>query len=381
MHREFISPALDRLTKVTGGRIGSELQHIAVRNGLGIAERIPGVTQAIEHYAYKDPRLAVNLAGIELDGVLGVGAGWDKASRAVKALHATGFSFVEIGASLVYDQKGNPTSRKNPRQRYDPEAVALNSLGFNAPGVVVNAHNSERYQNDPNLVIGLNIGKNKTVADNFTPAAYYFVAKRMYEHVDYVVINVSSPNTPGLRALQDKGPLTDIVQATKQAIDEERQAEFEKTGIIRNVPIFIKVAPELSDGDLMDGIYVVRDNGAVGIIASNTTANEEIKAKYGWRGLPGGLSGDDSEYRALVEHQVEFIHREDREMPIISAGAINTAQHALRRVELGATALQIVTGLRSEGLMVASNINRGLIAEMDKKGYETISEARGKAVK
>lgn len=370
MHKEFISPALDAITRISGGRFGSEQQHIVVREGLGIAESIPFVTRLMQLAAYKDPRLAVNLAGIKLDGFMGVGAGWDKASRAVRALHASGFSFVEIGSSLVFDQKGNVSTPENPRQRVlEGGRIALNSLGFNAPGVVVNAHNSEKYKNDSNLVLGVSIGKNKTVADNFAPAAHYFVAKRMYEYARYFAINVSSPNTPGLRALQDKGPLTDIVQAVNQAMDEEGG----------RIPLFIKVAPDLTDEALMDVIYVVRDNKATGIIASNTTIKQGIKAKYRVEGLPGGISGDDEEYRQMVEHQVEFTYKESGGMPIISVGAINNAEQALRRVEKGATALQMVTGLRSEGLMAASKINRGLIVEMDKEGYGTISEARGKA--
>ncbi len=367
MHKEFISPALDALTRLSGGRFGSEQQHIAVRELLHYAERIPFATRVMKLAAYKNPRLAVNLAGIELDGVMGVGAGWDKASRAVRSLHALGFSFVEIGSSLIYDQKGNDTSPENPRQRVLDGRVALNSLGFNAPGVVVNAHNSERYKNDPNLVLGISIGKNKTVSDNFAPAAHYFVAKRMYEYAKYFVINVSSPNTPGLRALQDRGPLTDIIQAVNQAMDEEG----------KRIPLFVKIAPDLTDEALMDVIYVVRDNGATGLIDSNTTVKREIKVKHGVADLPGGISGDDEEYRQMVEHQVEFTYRESGGIPIISVGAINNAQQALRRVEKGATALQVVTGLRSEGLMVASKINRGLVSEMDNKGYRTISEARG----
>lgn len=372
MHKEFISPALDALTKISGGRFGSEQQHIAVREVLGLAESIPFATRLMQLAAYKDPRLAVNLAGIELDGVMGVGAGWDKASRAVRALHALGFSFVEIGSSLVLDQKGNVSTPENPRQRVlEGGRIALNSLGFNAPGVVINAHNSERYKNDPNIVLGVSIGKNRTIADNFAPAAHYFVAKRMYEYARYFVINVSSPNTPGLRALQDKGPLTDIIQAVNQAMDEEGGRK----------PLFVKIAPDLTDEALMDVIYVIRDNGATGLIDSNTTIKPEIKAKYGVQDLPGGISGDDDEYRQIVEHQVEFTYKESGGIPIISVGAINNAEQALRRVEKGAVALQMVTGLRSEGLMAASKINRGLVSEMDNKGYRTISEARGASVR
>lgn len=381
IHKRIISPALDTLTHLSGGRIGSELQHHAVRETLHYMEYLPSALDALRLLTYSNPRLATSVAGIEMNGPIGVAAGWDKKGRAVRALHAAGFSHVEEGSVLVYDQPGNPSTRENPRQRVAKGKVALNSLGFNAPGVVVNAHNSEKYKDDPNIVLGISIGKNKTVADNFAAAAHYMVAKRMWRQADYLVINVSSPNTPGLRALQDKGPLTDILQAVKQGVNEEKRLYLEETQLVRDVPVLIKLAPDLTDSATSDAVHVVIDNGGNGFIDSNTTNNQDIKTKYGWRDLPGGLSGDDPDYRRLVDHQVEFTYKESGGMPIISAGAINTPEQALRRVELGAAALQVNAGLRADGLFTASKLNRGIIELMDRKGYKTLAEAVGAAVK
>ena len=205
MFKEFISPAL--------GRLDAETWHVRVREALHFTEINPLTLKLLEQFAYsrkrfKDERLKVLLGGIEFDNPVMVGAGWDKEGRAVKALHTLGFSGVEVGSVLAYPQSGNP----KPRQWMIGEGVSLNRLGFNSPGMEAVAKNLEEYKGSK-IPIGVSVGKNKDIPDKAAPEMHALVAKKLYPYASYFVVNVSSPNTPGLRKLQDRGPLTDIVQA------------------------------------------------------------------------------------------------------------------------------------------------------------------------
>jgi dihydroorotate dehydrogenase len=273
MYKEFIDPLLMRLD--------SETWHTRAREALHFAEATPFTLKLLERFAdrrhrFTDQRLQVVSGGIELDNPVMVGAGWDKAGRAVKALHALGFSSVEVGTVVAYPQEGN----QKPRQFMLAPGVTLNRLGFNSPGMEVVAHNLERYKQS-GIPIGISLGKNKQVPLEDAAQAHAIVAQRMYPYAAYFAINVSSPNTPGLRALQDKKPLTDIVQAVNQTMDS----------LGGRKPLFVKIAPELSADAIDDVIEVVLENGLTGIIATNTTVSPEIKARYGerWRNEAGAL--------------------------------------------------------------------------------------------
>ena len=263
MYKEIIDPALMKLD--------SETWHTRAREALHFAEATPFRLKLLQQFAdhhrrFTDVRLHVVLGGVELDNPVMVGAGWDKAGRAVKALHTLGFSGVEVGTVVTYPQEGNP----KPRQFMLAPGVTLNRLGFNSSGMDAVAYNLERYYGS-GLPIGISLGKNKEVPLEDAPQAHATVAERMYPYAAYFAINVSSPNTPGLRALQDKEPLTDIVQAVNATMDRMGGRK----------PLFVKIAPELSRGAVDDVIEVVLDNGLTGIIATNTTINPDIKAKYG----------------------------------------------------------------------------------------------------
>ena len=302
---------------------------------------------------------------IEFDNPLLVGAGWDKAGRAVKALWQLGFAGVEVGSVLAQPQPGNP----KPRQCMLTSDVALNWLGFNSPGMEVVAKNLDRYKGSE-IPIGISIGKNRDVDVKDAPEAHAVVAKRLYDYTSYFAINVSSPNTPGLRKLQDKGPLTDIVQAVNGAMDEMGGRK----------PLFVKIAPELTNEAVNDVIEVVIDNGLTGIIATNTTEDVEIKAKYGdkWRNVTGGVSGNDEDYRKMATEKIAHIYREagDR-LEIIGVGGIKDTETALEKIKAGAKLLQIVTAIRGEGTTVAGRINGGIVEYMEKDGIKNLSEIVG----
>ncbi len=366
MYKEFIDPLLMRLN--------SEAWHTRAREALHLAEATPFTLKLLElfadhHRCFTDARLRVVLGGIEFDNPVLVGAGWDKAGRAVKALHTLGFSGVEVGTVVAHAQEGNP----KPRQFMLAPGVTLNRLGFNSPGMEAVAHHLERYKGS-GIPIGISLGKNKEVPSEDAPQAHAAVAERLYDFAAYFAINVSSPNTPGLRALQDKKPLTDIVQAVNQTMDSRGGRK----------PLFVKIAPELSPTEVDDVIEVVLDHGLTGIIASNTTVRPDIKAKYGerWRNEAGGVSGNDSDYRSMATAQVASIYRQTRgSIDIIGVGGIKDAQTALEKIKAGAKAVQVVTAIRGEGTAVAGRINRGIVDFMEKVGVSSVQELVGIDVK
>jgi len=366
MYKEFINPALMRLD--------SETWHTRAREVLHVAEATPFTLKLVEQFAdhhqrCTDERLNVVLGDVELDNPVLVGAGWDKAGRAVKALHTLGFSGVEVGTVVAYPQEGNP----KPRQFMLAPGVTLNRLGFNSPGMEAVAHNLERY-NGSGIPIGISLGKNKEVPAEDAALAHAMVAERMYPYAAYFAINVSSPNTPGLRALQDKKPLTDIVQAVIETMD----------GMGGRKPLFVKIAPELSADAVDDVIEVVLDNGLTGIIATNTTVSPEIKGRYGelWRGEAGGLSGDDTDFRRMATEKVTHMYRQTKgKIDIIGVGGVKDAQTALEKIKAGAKVVQVVTGIRGEGTAVPGRINRGIVDFMEKEGVRSVQELVGIGVK
>ncbi len=217
------------------------------------------------------------------------------------------------------------------------------------------------------IPIGISVGKNKEVPAADAPQAHATVAERMYERGAYFAMNVSSPNTPGLRALQDKKPLTDIVQAVNGTMDRMGGRK----------PVFVKIAPELLAGAIDDVIEVVLENGLTGIIATNTTINPDLKAKYGehWRNEAGGLSGDDPDYRRMATEQVAHIYRQTQgKIEIIGVGGVKDAQTALEKMKAGAKVVQVVTGIRGEGTALPGRINRGLVEFLEKEGVKNIHE-------
>jgi dihydroorotate dehydrogenase len=366
MYKELVQPLLSKLD--------SENWHVRAREALHLAEATPLTLKMLEWFAdghrrYSDERLHVVLGGIQFENPVLVGAGWDKVGRAVKALYTLGFAGVEVGSVLEHAQDGNP----RPRQFMLSPGVALNRLGFNTPGMDVVAHNLAKYRGS-GIPIGISLGKNRDVDAEHAPEAHAIVARKLYDDAAYFAINVSSPNTPGLRALQDKKPLTDIVQAVNQVMDERGARKS----------LFVKIAPELSNEAVDEVIQVALDHHLTGIITSNTTISSEIKAKYGekWRGEEGGISGDDAEYRAMATAQIAQIWRQTRgSLDIIGVGGVKDAQTALEKILAGATMVQVVTGIRGEGTTLPGRINRGIVAYMEKAGVKSVTELVGSGVR
>lgn len=363
IYKHYVSPMLDRLD--------SETWQVRAKEALHLAEATPFTLRLLEQFAdqrkrFTDQRLNILLGGVELDNPVMVGAGWDKAGRAVKGLYTLGFSGVEVGSVVVYPQLGN---KPKPRQFILGPGVALNRLGFNSPGMEKVAGNLERYR-ESGIPIGINIGKNRNVKPKDAPSAYAAVTERLYNQAAYFAINVSSPNTPGLRVLQDKNPLTDIVQAVNEVILRMGAKK----------PLFVKIAPDLTNDALNDIIRVVMDNKLTGIIATNTTIRPDLKAQYGekWRNQEGGLSGDNEEFRRMTNEKIAHIFKEtDGKLEIIGSGGVKDTKTALEKIRAGARVVQIVTAIRGEGTTLPGRINKGLVAYMEQEGIRDINELIG----
>lgn len=362
MLENFIAPILHQLD--------AETQHLAMRDLLGLIETSPVRQQLLEQLTYygerfRDARLSVTLGGIRLDNPLLVGAGWDKVGHAVQALHTIGFAGVEVGSVLARPQPGNP----QPRHFLLAPGVPLNRYGFNTIGVEAVAHNLERYKGSA-IPIGVSIGKNRDVSEQDAPEAHASVVRRLYADATYFAINVSSPNTPGLRALQDKRPLSAIVQAVNQAMQEMGGSK----------PVFVKIAPDLTYEAIDDVIEVVIANKLTGIIATNTTSNPEIKARYGeqWRNEMGGVSGDDPTFRNMSTQIIHHIYQAaGQQLSIIGVGGIKDTPTALEKIRAGATALQIVAALDEAGPTLPGQITRGLAAYLDRENIASINNLIG----
>lgn len=362
MYKTFVRPIFDHLD--------SEKWHKNVKELLHFSEYSPFILKALELFAnygnrIKDEKLNVDLAGIHLENPLIVGAGWDKTGRAVEALYRIGFAGVEVGSVLERPQYGNP----KPRQHMINSEVCLNWLGFNSPGMEKVSKNLSRYKNSK-IPIGISLGINKNINEKDAPRSHAVVAEKLYDHASYFAINVSSPNTPGLRKLQNRAKLEEIVNAVAQV------------GLQKGIkkPIFVKIAPELSYDQIDDVIDMVLDKGIAGIIATNSTNNPEIRAKYGeyWLKKPGGLSGNDYEYKRLSTEVISHIYKNaGKRIEIIGVGGINDTESAIQKLRAGAKALQIVTGLRGEGLSIAGKINKGILKFLKINGLSHISELTG----
>lgn len=362
MYKEIVRPILNKFD--------SETFHDLARESLHLAEISPLTLRLLEYFAYKhkrfaDPRLNVDLGGVKLENPLIVGAGWDKAGRAVLGLWHLGFASVEVGSVLEFEQPGNP----KPRLFMVSNGVAINWLGFNSPGMDLVTKNLDRYKGE-GVPIGISIGLNKDADQTRADESYAAVAGRMYEYGDYFAINVSSPNTPGLRKLQEKESGGDIIKAVNETMEGKGGRK----------PLFIKIAPELSFDEIDDIIEIALDHSITGIIASNSANVPELKAKYGerWRNEQGGLSGDDEEYRRMTTRQVAHIYRQagDR-LEIVGVGGVKSPETALEKIRAGAKALQLVTAIRGEGTAVAGKINSGIVEYMEREGVKTLGELVG----
>ncbi|MEZ7930720.1 MAG: quinone-dependent dihydroorotate dehydrogenase [Flavobacteriales bacterium] len=311
--------------------------------------KIPGLKSIVKSsYSSNNPKLEKELFGLKFKNPVGLAAGFDKDAKLFNELSAFGFGFIEIGTLTPLPQDGNPKKRMF---RLPKDSGLINRMGFNNGGVKEAVERLKR--NNSGIIIGGNIGKNKVTPNENAVDDYVICFNELHAHVDYFVVNVSSPNTPNLRALQDKKPLTEILN---RLMDLNKEKSAQK-------PILLKIAPDLTDSQLDDIIDIVADTKIDGIISSNTTIardnletdNNRLK-KIG----NGGLSG-----KPLTKRSTEVIRylaqKSNKAFPIIGVGGIHSAEDALEKLEAGADLVQIYTGFIYEGPSLIKKINKEIL--------------------
>ncbi len=342
--------------------------------------KIPGVSFILRKlFLLKDPRLEKNILGLKFKNPVGLAAGFDKDAKYIDALTDLGFGFIEVGTVTPLAQNGN----EQPRLFRLPESEALiNRMGFNNGGVEEMVERLKKIKNKQ-VIIGGNIGKNKITSNETAYQDYEKCFTALFPYVDYFVVNVSSPNTPDLRALQDKVPLSfllgriqtlnSIMSVSSRFPKSETRnpkSEFGKPkSETRNPkslkPVFLKIAPDLNTEQLDDILDIVAANNLAGIVATNTTIsreglkeNEDEIKNIG----AGGVSG-----KTLSEHSTDIIrylrqNTRQKDLIIIGVGGISSGDDALEKIKAGADLIQIYTGLVYEGPGLVKAINRKLIS-------------------
>ncbi len=301
-------------------------------------------------YRKQHPSLKRRVFGLDFKNPVGLAAGLDKDAIAFNQLGQLGFGFIEIGTVTPLAQPGND----KPRLFRLPKNEALiNRMGFNNHGVMAAAERL-RHRKDPSVIIGGNIGKNKITPNERATDDYVTCFNALYDVVDYFVVNVSSPNTPNLRDLQEKGPLLELLN-TIQNLNKSKP---------KTRPVLLKIAPDLTDTQLDDIIDIVRQSGIAGVIATNTTISREGLGEYSAAEVAaigaGGLSG-----KPLAKRSTEVIRylkqKSGNAFPVIGVGGIHTADDAMEKLEAGADLIQLYTGFIYEGPQLIKDINSRLI--------------------
>jgi len=313
---------------------------------------IPGVSSIIKSvYVVNDKRLERKLFGLTFPNPVGLAAGFDKDAKLYDELGYYGFGFIEIGTLTPKAQPGN----EKPRMFRLPEDEALiNRMGFNNGGVdeaVIRLKNRKS-----NVIIGGNIGKNKVTANEDAVSDYEKCFEALFDYVDYFVVNVSSPNTPNLRALQDKEPLTHLLKRVKELNNQKKTPK----------PILLKIAPDLTNEQLDDIIGIVAETKIDGVIATNTTISREGLKTDASRITEigaGGLSG-----KPLTKRSTEVVKylsdKSNKSFPIIAVGGIHTGADAIEKLNAGASLVQIYTGFIYEGPGIVKRINKEILRTM-----------------
>ncbi len=321
-----------------------ESVHHFTFSSLKFINKIPGISSLIRSQCQViDSRLEREVFGLKFKNPVGLAAGLDKDANLYEELENFGFGFIEIGTVTPKPQEGNPKKRLF---RLKDDQGIINRMGFNNGGV---ERAVERLKKNKGTLIGGNIGKNKVTPNEEAISDYEICFETLFDYVDYFVVNVSSPNTPNLRALQDKEPLKDLLNALQVKNKVKSNPK----------PILLKIAPDLTDDQLLDIIEIVEETKIAGVIATNTTISrdnlispEQVEV--------GGLSG-----KPLTKRSTEVIRfltqKSNNAFPVIGVGGIHTVEDALEKLEAGASLIQLYTGFIYEGPGLIKDINKALL--------------------
>ncbi|WP_033956266.1 quinone-dependent dihydroorotate dehydrogenase [Psychroserpens jangbogonensis] len=306
--------------------------------------KIPGMKSLFKSvYLVEDKSLERHLFGLHFKNPVGLAAGFDKDAKLYNELSNFGFGFIEIGTITPKPQVGNPKKRLF---RLKEDSAIINRMGFNNGGVAIAV---EHLKQNKGVLIGGNIGKNKVTPNENAVDDYKICFNALFDYVDYFVVNVSSPNTPNLRALQDKEPLTELLNTLKTENYKKEQPK----------PILLKIAPDLTNEQLMDIIDIVSETKIDGVIATNTTISREGLNSDN-KSEVGGLSGKPLSHRST--EVIRFLaEKSNKAFPIIGVGGIHSVEDALEKIEAGADLVQLYTGFIYEGPKLIKRINKALI--------------------
>lgn len=343
MYKSLVRPLLFKLNPETAHNITFKF--------LKFFSAIPGLTFMWKKmYSTPNNKLERKILGLKFPNPVGLAAGLDKDAVLIDELASFGFGFIEIGTLTPQPQPGNP----KPRMFRLPEDQALiNRMGFNNKGV--NEAVKRLKNRKSKIIVGGNIGKNKNTSNEEANKDYELAFEALYEVVDYFVVNVSSPNTPNLRALQEKEPLKKILKGL-MVLNKAKE---------KPKPILLKIAPDLNDAQLDDIVEIVNESGIDGIIATNTTISRN-GLKTGIKTLEdigaGGLSGKPLQKRST--EIIRYLNKKSKgAWPIIAVGGIFSGEDAVEKLKAGASLVQIYTGFIYEGPSLIKEINKAIIKE------------------
>ncbi|MBZ9779034.1 quinone-dependent dihydroorotate dehydrogenase [Psychroflexus sp. CAK8W] len=339
MYKQILRPILFRFDP-------EKVHHFSFKS-IKLAHQLPGIPSVLKKmFSLEDKRLEREVFGLKFKNPVGLAAGFDKNAELYKELSNLGFGFIEIGTVTPKAQPGNPKKRLF---RLQEDSAIINRMGFNNEGVdeVV-----KRLRKNTDVLIGGNIGKNKVTPNEDAVDDYDFSFEALFDCVDYFVVNVSSPNTPNLRALQDKEPLTKLLSYLEAKNQKKSKPK----------PILLKIAPDLTESQLLDIIDIVKITKIAGVIATNTTISREGLASEN-KHEAGGLSG-----KPLTKSSTEVIRflseKSHKAFSIIGVGGIMTPEDALEKLDAGASLVQLYTGFVYEGPGLVKAINQAILERM-----------------
>jgi len=312
--------------------------------------KIPFVTSINKAiYVVEDKRLEIEVFGLKFKNPVGLAAGFDKDAKLFNELSDFGFGFIEIGTLTPKPQDGNPKKRLF---RLKSDSAIINRMGFNNGGVEAAIL---RLKKNKGVLIGGNIGKNKSTPNEDATSDYLICFEALFDYVDYFVVNVSSPNTPNLRELQEKEPLTKLLQTLQDLNDQKADT----LSLSNGKPILLKIAPDLTNEQLLDIIDIVNETKIAGVIATNTTISRDGLTSEN-KVETGGLSG-----KPLTNRSTEVIRflseKSNKSFPIIGVGGIHTADDAVEKLNAGASLVQLYTGFIYEGPQLIKEINKKIL--------------------
>jgi len=344
---DLLKPALFRLPPETA----HGLTHRLMRT----AQATPVTDLLRDRFVVDDPRLRVEAFQNEFPNPVGVAAGFDKNAEIPRALAALGFGHVEVGGVTAERQPGNPRPRLF---RLREDEALINRMGFNNEGADRVGKQLDR-EPLPEVPVGINIGKSKSTPLADAADDYQYTYERVAEAGDYFVVNVSSPNTPGLRELQDRAALEEILDALAAAGAD---------------PLLVKLSPDLPEPAVEDALGVVDDLGLDGVIATNTTTTRPNSLQSPQQAERGGLSGKP--IASMATERVRFV-AERTDVPVIGVGGVSDAKSAYEKIRAGASVVQLYTALVYEGPALAREINEGILDLLERDGFDSVQDAVG----